>query len=259
MSVPPVSHSGKSRFQVLLRGFPELRKHLHWNLTTTYVRWVHKRERLGVALYQAVTQRYSSETEIRRLLEAGANPDARGCSTLAMAASMPHGSPEIVRMLLAHGADPNRVAYNVAGPPLIIAANSSDGERLRLLMDAGADVNGIGNSGRTVLTEIVQWADVATIEYILAHGADPNGFWGQWGRSPLHLASALGRPEVVMLLLRYGADIHARTYHGKTALMWTRESLNDTTLYNLSQRATTQTEQLHAVIRLLEEAGAKDP
>ena len=39
------------------------------------------------------------------------------------------------------------------------------------------------------------------------------------GRTPLHQASAKGDPEVILLLIKYGADVNSQTISGETPLM----------------------------------------
>ena len=54
-------------------------------------------------------------------------------------------------------------------------------------------------------------------EYLISNGADPN-----LGRNPpLHYAARFGRPQMVQLLLRHGADVlkvHAENKKKETAL-----------------------------------------
>src|SRR4030095_12671335 len=55
----------------------------------------------------------------------------------------PH--PDVVRVLLAHGADPNARDGGDNATPLHFAAAHGDVESVRLLLDAGADVHGTGD------------------------------------------------------------------------------------------------------------------
>ena len=59
--------------------------------------------------------------------------------------------------------------------------------------------------------------DVKKIADVLEANIDPN-LQDQEGCTALHWASALGKLEVVKLLLENGADINAQTKNGETAL-----------------------------------------
>jgi ankyrin repeat protein len=73
---------------------------------------------------------------------------------------------------------------------------------------------------------------------LLDHGADPNGRDPQ-GRTPLMLVSLLGEYEMVKLLIRAKADVHATDLQMRTALSYAKEYKQKT------------------VIQVLEKAGAK--
>ena len=55
------------------------------------------------------------------------------------------------------------------------------------------------------------------IERLVALGADVNGL-GQWGRTPLLEAARRGARDIVAFLISWGTDIRARTTYGMTAL-----------------------------------------
>lgn len=96
------------------------------------------------------------------------------------------GTSEIVKMLIDAGADINACA-SLEQAPLHLASMQSDPELVRVLLDAGADLN------------------LTTSE----------------GASPLMLAASFGSdPDVVRLLIERGASIEQRSESGATPLMY---------------------------------------
>jgi len=55
------------------------------------------------------------------------------------------------------------------------------------------------------------------MEVLLAKGAQVNAR-NAHGWTPLHVAAAGGDPAVITLLLQHGADVHAQSHIGTTAL-----------------------------------------
>ena len=73
-----------------------------------------------------------------------------GYMALAGATSAGQHNPEIIKLLLAHGAKPNAKSTNDL-TPLGRAAESGDAEVVQMLLDAGASVNAYDPFGRTAL------------------------------------------------------------------------------------------------------------
>ncbi len=84
-------------------------------------------------------------TMLRRVLDAGAAPDADDTPTITIALAF--RQPDMARMLVAAGADPNR-DHPLLGPPLCAAASLElPREYLRLLIELGADDRGCPGRG----------------------------------------------------------------------------------------------------------------
>ena len=65
--------------------------------------------------------------------------------------------------------------------------------------------------------------DVAAVQWLLDHHADPNARWSHWDAdvTPLHLAVLSGHPEIVRRLLNAGADPRIRdSKHDSDAIGW---------------------------------------
>lgn len=87
--------------------------------------------------------------------------------------------------------------------PLMAAALHGNASLLAAMLAAGGNANARNDAGATALLWAIE--DVDKVRVLLDHGADPNAA-SVFGRTPLVLASALGKsPAVAQLLLERGA------------------------------------------------------
>jgi len=89
---------------------------------------------------------------------------------------------------------------------------------VKVLVDAGADVNHKDNIGFTCFYAAVQEKHKPIIEYLLSKGVRVNETNGQNNDTPLHKACVSGSLEVVKILVNAGADINAVNKQGKSSL-----------------------------------------
>jgi uncharacterized protein len=175
---------------------------------------------------------------IQSLLQSGADPNTllelQGMAVTPLMfalGSEPEGLPEVVRLLLEAGADPNLQIIHKRGEkiaPLVGALSSLD--VAQLLLEAGADPN-VGMEGgadpgmamfggpmvMTPLTMVLMDGGVDAVRLLLAAGADPNlpAMMSGAVHTPLFYAvefmqMAAGRSvQLVRMLLEAGADPNA--------------------------------------------------
>jgi ankyrin repeat protein len=114
------------------------------------------------------------------------------------------GDNEVVRILLAHGADP-KLATRSGINPLMAAAGVGTKEEdttgrfkteadaietIQLLLDAGLDVNAAESRGQTALHGAAEKGLDQVVKFLAAHGANPNAKDRQ-GKTPLDAAIGL--------------------------------------------------------------------
>ena len=169
----------------------------------------------STALHEAVAQGNSEIVQV--LVDAGADIEAEGfMSRTPLSLAAEEGAPEIMKVLLGRAPDPDTAASGdskkapspsaIGGKALFAAIESDNAAMVRLLVEAGADVNAAeGFGGNTPLHEAVEGGNAEIVQILVDAGADieAEGFMGQ---TPLSLAAEEGASEIMQILLGQGAD-----------------------------------------------------
>jgi ankyrin repeat protein len=205
---------------------------------------IHAQDR---AHHQPISRAQNAEIA-RTLVEAGADinyVDGEGYSLLKHAAEI--GNEELVRALLAMGADTDAEQACYTTTPLYVAVAQDDLEIAKLLLNAGANPNAQNADGWHPMQHA---QSIEMAQLLLAHGADLNlrddgdadalqdqhdpevaAFLIESGAqvNPSHASPPLWRAAdksdlpMMRLLIDKGANVNGATSWGKTALMETAE------------------------------------
>jgi ankyrin repeat protein len=120
------------------------------------------------------------------------------------------GTTADVKKLLDAGFDPNSTTNSGGTTALMMAA--PDADKMKLLIDRGANVNARSETKYTALMVAAQYGTHSTpaIRLLLAHGADASQSQGQplFNADPLFLAAYGGNAEVLPDLLKAGASLN---------------------------------------------------
>jgi ankyrin repeat protein len=139
--------------------------------------------------------RMNRATMVALLLELGADPGATddAGNPVPSYAMSPEVDRAVLQVLRDHGVN-----------DLVTAVSLGDWETAQRLI--GADPRMLDTSGALHLT--AKRNDLAAVNWLLEHGANPNARWRHWDAdiTPLHFAAMLGHADVVRALLAAGAD-----------------------------------------------------
>jgi cytohesin len=163
---------------------------------------------------------------VKLLLEAGANINAKndnGQTALHLPLDIRNSdykkyklSKDTLELLLAKGADVN-LKDKDGRTPLHLAAESADGDIVKLLLDKGVEVNAKDDeSGFTALHHAARFGNKNIAEVLIARGADINAKDKQ-GHTPLYVAVNHDY-KFAEFLISKGADSGIRTESGQTLL-----------------------------------------
>ena len=185
----------------------------------------------------------------RALVNAGADPNSldRNGNPVLYTAFL-YGTIEVVRILLDSGADMN--VSNASREPILLGAYSGGAEKLRLALEAGADVDARGIGGRTALswatrdefreeyTQLIDGGanldacdvlgnpplvlamaspDIRFTQALVDAGATVNTYVAR-GEPLLAVAITEDNPEAIPILVAAGADVNMTTSDGRTIL-----------------------------------------
>ena len=124
---------------------------------------------------------------------------------------------DAVEALIADGAKVNVKDYD--GTPLHTAAWCGCTEIVKMLIDAGADVNAKNSYGNTPLDLAVRYGHADVVNLLIDAGADVNAKdLDAW--TPLHVASLYGNIKIIKVLIDFGADVDAKDKYGWTPAHW---------------------------------------
>jgi ankyrin repeat protein len=112
------------------------------------------------------------------------------------------GNNEALAVLVRNGADVNASLGDYISPLTAVAENCSL-ESVKLLLDAGADVN-VPNASYTALHCAAQRVDMDMMRLFISKGADVDGPGGTYGTALQ--AAAYHNRKLVEILLKHGAD-----------------------------------------------------
>ena len=204
----------------------------------------------NTVLHEAVAQ--GSAEIVQILVDAGADIEAEGFmgqTPLGLAAE--EGATEIMQILLGKLADSgtqegeDKQAPAIGSEALFTAIEKGDIETVRLLVEAGADVNAAaGFGGNTPLHEAVEEGNAEIVQILVDAGADieAKGFMGQ---TPLGLAAEEGATEIMQILLGKLAGSGTQEGEDKQA-----PAIGSEALFTAIEKGDVET------VRLLVEAGA---
>jgi ankyrin repeat protein len=149
------------------------------------------------------------------LLAAGANAKCENRYGVTPPLACTNGNGELVRLLLAAGADPNTTLRG-GETALMTASRTGRVDPVKSLLDAGAKVDAKDRKGQTALMWAAADGHAAVVELLVKAGADVHARLKS-GFTPLLFAAREGRIEVVPVLLKAGADVNEAVQVEKTA------------------------------------------
>ncbi len=153
---------------------------------------------------------------------------------------------ELVRLLLAAGADPNSTSNHRQSGPLHYAADGyingpgwnakRQVQTIQCLLDAGADINAQDKNGATPLHRAVRTRCAAAVKCLLERGSDPL-LKNKPGSTPFHLAvqntgrggtgaeaARAAQRQIIHEFLSFGLNPALKDGQGKSVFDWAKSS-----------------------------------
>jgi len=161
-----------------------------------------------------------------------------------------------VRDLIAAGADVNFRKQDILGAtPLIYAARRKNENIVHLLIDSGADINGVDRIGRSALHDN---DDENIVCILIDTGIDLN-IRDNNGETALMYASFYGYLSIVKMLIEGGANIYIKNKDGKNVVELVNELYRNENRMNLREELYPgYKERMKSIMKILQKAENKD-
>ncbi|HTJ10372.1 MAG TPA: ankyrin repeat domain-containing protein [Dinghuibacter sp.] len=167
------------------------------------------------------------------LLDHGANPNLYSKEGFTPLVKLAHfaGSLPLLRLMIAHGADPRHAAGD--NTLMYNAAATGDTALVGALIGLGLPVDDTAYDGDYPINQCVYYSDFGVLTLLVEHGARvnvglPRGFLPNTvGITPLMTAAVSNDLRACEYLLEHGADVNARNATGYTPLMFAQMSNTD--------------------------------
>jgi ankyrin repeat protein len=177
---------------------------------------------LAMRFYQAVSRGDINQVRqyLNELKPGEINTVIGGMTPVMKAAST--GNPELVELLINHGADPDKRGSHQR-TALQYAAEKNRLDAAKVLLKHGADINGTDNTRLSPLTMAADRGYHDFAMFLIDKGADVNIQHTQ-GWTALIDAVRNGDLVLVRRLVEAGADLQLRDQHGRNALDYARNN-----------------------------------
>ena len=160
----------------------------------------------------ARTALFGSASELRSLLDSGLDPNSkteRGTTPLMMAAQ----DVDKVRLLIERGADVKRRSASGTDALTIAASHYGSSGSVRALLEAGGQAQPTERVRRTALQYAAMSGDIDTVRLLLTRGAEASA-------EALCDAVTFGHADVVQALVDAGVNVHVTERSGINLLHW---------------------------------------
>jgi len=127
--------------------------------------------------------------------------------------------------------EPRKEILRTAAPtrtPLHSAAAQGNYDKVRELVEEGANFSEADSAGDTALHLAAAKGDWQSVEYLLGKGADST-VRNALGETPLHKAARVGALEVAEALIKRGSPVNVKDHRGNTPLDLARKCTQGST------------------------------